>query len=60
MEKADSKQGEMLKDTLSGVCAFTEQFNFFYQVISQQSCDHSTAAGGHLIEQRHFGAILSV
>lgn len=29
MEKADSKQGEMLKDTISGVCAFIEHFGFF-------------------------------
>lgn len=29
MEKADSKQGEMLKDTILGVCAFIEKFGFF-------------------------------
>lgn len=60
MEKAGSKQGEMLKDNLSGFCGFIEPFFFFSKVILQQSWYHSTAAGGHFVEQRHFGAILSV
>lgn len=59
MEKADSEQGEMLKDNIFEFCVFIEQY-FFYQVVSQQSWSHPTAAGGHLLEQRYFGAVLSV
>lgn len=58
MKKAGSKQGEIPKDDIFGFCAFIEAGLFL--IILQQSWCHSTAAGGHFIEQRYFGAILSV
>lgn len=32
IEKAHSKQGEMLKDTISRICAFIEQFIFLIKL----------------------------